>query len=85
MTMFKPTLMVDQISIYKNTNLVFDCIFHKGVNIVSGHNSSGKTTILDFIAYTLGAENIPWKQEALLCDTTFAQISLNGKKLTIIT
>lgn len=83
MTMFKPTLMVDQISIYKNTNRVFDCIFHKGVNIVSGHNSSGKTTILDFIAYTLGAENIPWKQEALLCDTTFAQISLNGKKLTI--
>ena len=83
MTMFKPTLMVDQISIYKNTNRVFDCVFHKGVNIISGHNSSGKTTILDFIAYTLGAENIPWKQEALLCDTSFAQISLNGKKLTI--
>lgn len=83
MTMFKPTLMVDQLSVYKNTNCVFDCVFHKGVNIVSGHNSSGKTTILDFIAYTLGAENIPWKQEALLCDTTFAQVSLNGKKITL--
>jgi predicted nucleic acid-binding Zn-ribbon protein len=82
MTIFKPTLIVNQLAIFKDGNQVFDCSFHVGVNIISGHNSSGKTTILDFISYALGAENIPWKQEALLCDTVFVQVSLNGKKVT---
>ena len=83
MTMLKPTISLKQLSVYKNNNCVFDCEFHLGVNIVHGHNSSGKTTILDFIAYTLGAENIPWKQEALLCDTSIAEILLNGRHITI--
>lgn len=83
MTMFKPTISLNRLSIFKNNNCVFNCEFHLGVNIVHGHNSSGKTTILDFIAYTLGAENIPWKQEALLCDTSIAEILLNGRAITI--
>lgn len=83
MTMFKPTISLKQLSVFKNNNCVFNCEFHLGVNIVHGHNSSGKTTILDFIAYTLGAENIPWKQEALLCDTAIAEILLNGRHITV--
>ncbi|MDI1308625.1 MAG: hypothetical protein PSV17_04225 [Methylotenera sp.] len=83
MTMFKPSLFVDELAIFKEAKEVFRAKFHKGVNIVKGHNSSGKTTILDFLAYTMGAENIPWKPYALLCDTSIAQISLNGRAITI--
>lgn len=83
MTMYKPTLFVRRLSVYKDSKIVFDAHFHSGVNIIHGHNSSGKTTILDFIAYTLGAENIPWKQEALLCDWSLAEVQINGKSITL--
>ncbi len=83
MTMLKPSLFIDELIVFKDGYEVFKTKFHKGVNIVRGHNSSGKTTVLDFLAYSLGAENIPWKQEALLCDTSMAQISLNGRAITV--
>lgn len=79
MTLIKPTLTIRKIITYKNNIPVFECEFHTGVNIVRGQNSSGKTTVLDLIAYNLGSENILWKQEALLCDYTIIEVSLNGK------
>lgn len=82
MTLFKPTISLRRLTVYKDNHVVFDSSFHNGVNIIRGHNSSGKTTVLDFIAYTLGAEYIPWKQEALLCDWSCAEVSLNGKLVT---
>lgn len=83
MTMFKPSLFIDELAVYKDTHEVFRAKLHKGVNIIRGHNSSGKTTVLDFLAYTIGSENIPWKQEALLCNSSVAQISLNNKVITV--
>jgi hypothetical protein len=83
MTLFKPTIALRRLSVLKDNHVVFESEFHNGVNIVRGHNSSGKTTIIDFIAYTLGAEYIPWKREALLCDWSVAEISLNGKPVTL--
>lgn len=83
MTLLKPTLKLNGITVYKNNRVVFTSKFHKGINVVRGHNSSGKTTVLDFVAYTLGAENIPWKKEALLCDSTVAEVELNGKSVTL--
>lgn len=83
MTLLNPTLALKRIVVTKSGYTVFDASFHSGVNIIRGHNSSGKTTILDFIAYSLGAEYIPWKQEALLCDFSIAEILLNGRPTTI--
>lgn len=83
MTLNKPTLALRQIAAFKDNRRVLDATFHNGVNVVRGHNSSGKTTALDFIAYALGAENIPWKQEALLCDEAMAEVSLNGSPVTL--
>lgn len=82
MTLFKPTLTLTQAVVLKDGRRVLDAKFHSGVNIVRGHNSSGKTTVLDFIAYALGAENIPWKQEALLCDDALVEVALNGAPVT---
>lgn len=83
MMLLKPTIALRRFCVYKDNRVVFDSTFHNGVNIIRGHNSSGKTTILDFIAYTLGAEYIPWKQEALLCDWSTAEVLLNGKAVTL--
>lgn len=83
MTLLKPTLVLNRVVVFKDGRTVFDASFHLGVNILRGHNSSGKTTVLDFIAYTLGAEYIPWKQEALLCDYSVAEVLLNGEPVTL--
>lgn len=83
MTSLRPTIALRRLSVFKDNYVVFDAEFHNGVNIVRGHNSSGKTTILDFIAYALGAEYIPWKPEALLCDWVVAEVSLNERPVTL--
>lgn len=83
MTLFSPTLAVNHLAVYKNGITVLEVKFHKGLNILRGHNSSGKTTTLDFIAHTLGAEDIPWKKESLLCDYSMLDISLNGRQATL--
>lgn len=83
MTLFKPTLIISELAVIKDNRIVLNTKFHKGLNIVSGHNSSGKTTTLDFIAHTLGAEDIPWKKEALLCDYSIVEVLLNNVPVTL--
>jgi len=83
MTLFKPTLIISELAVIKDNRIILNTKFHKGLNIVSGHNSSGKTTTLDFIAHTLGAEDIPWKKEALLCDYSIVEVFLNNVPVTL--
>lgn len=79
MTLIKPTLIVNQLSVFQNGHIAFNCNFHKGVNIIRGRNSSGKTTIMDMLAFSLGAENIRWKPQALKCTRTLVEVSLNNE------
>lgn len=79
MTLLKPTLMVNRLVVYQGSHIAFDCTFHAGVNVIRGRNSSGKTTVMDLLAFSLGAENIRWKTEALLCTQTMVEVQLNGK------
>ncbi|MGY0155904.1 AAA family ATPase [Edwardsiella tarda] len=80
MTFIKPTLIVNRLSVFQNGHRAFDCEFHKGVNILRGRNSSGKTTIMDMLAFSLGAENIRWKPQALKCTSTIVEVLLNAEK-----
>lgn len=79
MTLYKPTLKVNRLVVFQNGHPAFDCTFHAGVNVIRGRNSSGKTTIMDLLAFSLGAENIRWKPEALQCTTTMVEVELNGQ------
>ncbi len=79
MTLLKPTLIVKSLKVYQNGHEAFSCVFHKGVNVLRGRNSSGKTTIMDLLAFSLGAENIRWKPEALMCTETLVEVELNGQ------
>jgi len=77
MTLLKPTLRVNRLVVFQGGHRALDIPFHPGVNIVRGRNSSGKTTVMDLLAYSLGSENIPWKPEALQCTDTMVEVKLN--------
>jgi len=83
MTPFKPYLIVNRLVILKSDKPVYDERFHVGVNIIRGKNSSGKSTIADFIFYALGGELTRLKYEAKTCDFTLIEVSLNGKVFTL--
>jgi hypothetical protein len=83
MTLYKPTLRVNRLVVFQGGHTAFDCKFHSGVNVVRGRNSSGKTTVMDMLAFSLGAENIRWKQQALMCTETMVEVELNGKLATL--
>lgn len=82
MTLFKPTLKINRLVIFQGGHTVYDEKFHDGVNVIRGRNSSGKTTIMDFLAFSLGAENIRWKTPALECTDSLVEVELNGKIAT---
>lgn len=83
MTLLKPTLRVNRLVVFRDTRVAFEADFHPGVNILRGQNSSGKTTVLDLLAYSLGAEFIPWKPPADLCTETMVEALLNGRAVTL--
>ncbi|WP_112287317.1 AAA family ATPase [Rahnella sp. AN3-3W3] len=79
MTFLNPSFSVSRLKVFQNGHEAFGCDFHKGVNVIRGRNSSGKTTIMDLLAFSIGAENIRWKPQALLCTKTLVEVLLNDK------
>lgn len=61
----------------------YDECFHRGVNIIRGQNSSGKSTILRFIFFVLGGTYQDFVPEALRCQFVLAEIETNGQLLTL--
>ncbi len=63
--------------------IAFDEVFHKGVNIIRGDNSSGKSTITHFIFYVLGGAFNDFVPEARKCSVVYAEIEMNNVIFTI--
>ena len=63
--------------------VAYDELFHKGVNIIRGQNSSGKSTIVRFIFFVLGGCYGDFVPEALRCESVMAEVCINGN--TVIT
>ncbi|RJP61630.1 MAG: hypothetical protein C4539_19770, partial [Ignavibacteriales bacterium] len=61
----------------------YDESFHKGVNIIRGDNSSGKSTITHFIFFALGGAFSDFVPEARMCSTVFAEVEMNNLEFTI--
>lgn len=64
-------------------SVAYDEVFHKGVNIIRGKNSSGKSTISNFIFYALGGDYNNWNAESLKCREVFAEVSINDATFTL--
>jgi len=79
MTFLNPSFSIRRFKVFQGGREAFSCAFHKGVNVIRGRNSSGKTTIMDLLAFSIGAENIRWKPQALLCTLTLTEVLLNDK------
>ncbi|WP_415376405.1 hypothetical protein [Patiriisocius sp. Uisw_017] len=77
-------LVLNSLKIYTHSGKVaYYEKFKKGVNIIRGENSSGKSTISHFIFYVLGGSFTNWVEEALECETVLAEVNLNGLIATI--
>lgn len=83
MTRLDPSLRVNRLRIERGPHVAYDELFHPGVNIVRGENSSGKSTILNFLFYVLGGDLSDWSEIARLCTRVNAEVVLNGKVATL--
>ncbi len=79
MTSFDPRLAVRRLVVRRGNINVYDGRFNTGLNIISGENSSGKSTVLDFIFYGLGGDLSNWREAALLCSEVLLEVELNGR------
>ena len=61
----------------------YDERFHRGVNIIRGQNSSGKSTIIRFLFYVLGGCYGDFVPEAMACKMVLAEVETGGKVITL--
>ncbi|PIF59998.1 AAA family ATPase [Flavobacterium sp. 2] len=77
-------LFLNRLVIYTELDEVaYDETFHKGVNIIRGDNSSGKSTITHFVFFVLGGSFNDFVPEARKCSVVFAEVEMNGFVFTI--
>lgn len=85
MTIKKSTLKLNRLVVYYDIKKIYDEFFHSGINVIRGEHSVGKSTILDLIFYVMGGEpkKDDWKYPADVCSYVWAEISVNGKIITL--
>ncbi|MBW5798619.1 ATP-binding protein [Halomonas elongata] len=84
MTLYKPSLFIEHVKVISSGKAVYDQEFKQGVNVVSGENSSGKSTVLNFIFYGLGGDFVGWNRRALQCDTVYLWVLINGEERLVV-
>jgi len=83
MTRYEPSLVVTRLIVLRSQHRAYDEIFHEGVNVIRGENSSGKSTILNCIYYGLGGDLADWSEMALLCTRVVVEARFNGLTATL--
>ena len=83
--MINSTLFIERLIITKGGSNVYDENFHRGINVIRGDHSVGKTTILEVLFYALGGEikKSQWLYPANICDEVYCQVSINGTVFTL--
>ena len=78
------TLFLQRLRIVTDTGEVaYDELFHRGVNIIRGKNSSGKSTIVRFIFFVLGGYYSDFVPQAMRCRYVMAEVCINGHVITL--
>ncbi len=82
--MMQNNLFIRRLIVKTNEGLTaYDEAFHEGVNIISGQNSSGKSTIIRFIFFVLGGCYSDFVPEAMKCRLVVAEVEINGNIYTL--
>lgn len=86
MTLYKPTLKISKLTVFRGETTVYSEAFHSGLNIISGENSSGKSSIMDFLFFGLGGDlsEHQWRETSLLCDRVVIGVECNGHAITLL-
>jgi uncharacterized Zn finger protein (UPF0148 family) len=80
----KPYIFLNRLVITTYTGAIaYDETFHRGVNIIRGKNSSGKSTISNFIFFALGGDYNNWNSESFKCHEVFAEVEINDAVYTL--
>lgn len=67
----------------RDGKVAYDECFHRGVNIIRGDNSSGKSTITHLLFYGLGGTYVDFVPQARLCQFVYVEICISGCVLTL--
>ena len=67
----------------RNGQTAYDECFHKGINIIRGENSSGKSTITHLLFFGLGGAYSDFVIEAKQCQYIYTQVDVNGCIITL--
>ena len=79
----KPWLRIKRMVVVSDDGqTAYDELFHEGVNIIRGENSSGKSTIANLLFYGLGGDFNNWTDAALRCKLVFIELNINENILT---
>lgn len=80
MTRYDPCLIIKRLVVKRSASVLYDEPFHIGVNVIRGDNSSGKSTIMNFIFFGLGGDldRSAWSEHALLCEHVWLEAEFNG-------
>ena len=83
MTSYRPNLRINRLVVKRERHVAYDAHFHSGLNVIAGENSSGKSSVLDFLFYGLGGDLSDWREAALLCTEVVLEVEINGLKATL--
>ncbi|MEM7290253.1 MAG: AAA family ATPase, partial [Pseudomonadota bacterium] len=78
-----PSLVIKRLVVKRNDGIAYDEAFHAGVNVIRGENSSGKSTVMNFLCYGLGGDLFEWDKLALLCTHAWLEVQINGHVATL--
>lgn len=82
--MMHSTLFLQRLRIVAlSGEVAYDEKFHRGVNIIRGQNSSGKSTIVRFIFFVLGGYYTDFGPQAIRCRYVMAEVCINGSVITV--
>lgn len=84
MTSNKSRLQIRRFVVFaQDGSRAYDEIFHPGVNIIRGSNSSGKSTVMNLLYFALGGDYGAWSQASQQCRTVVVEVNANGVMATL--
>lgn len=77
------SFIVNKMKVYRGNECALEIELMSGLNVIHGSNSAGKSSLLDTLAYSLGAENIVFSEIVNSCSQVMTEVSIANNKLTI--